>query len=576
MAYLVLARKYRPQNFDDVIGQEHVTRTLKNAISSDRVAHAILFSGPRGTGKTTVARILSKAMNCEKGPTPQPCNQCNSCREITASSAVDVFEIDGASNNSVEQVRDLRDNIKYMPAHSRYKIYIIDEVHMLSTAAFNALLKTLEEPPSHVLFIFATTEAHKIPLTILSRCQRHDFRRIDVSAIADHLEKISKKENFDIPRESLEMMAREADGCMRDAISLLDQVVSCSQAGLSGDQILDILGIIDRKIIFDLSDALLAGNIPAIIEILDQLYERGQDMKKLYGDLLGHFRNLMVVKMGEKVHQLVDVPDHEIELMSRQVQNIPATHIGQLFDVLFREEPSLKYSAQPKLALEMACIRMCRMKPALDIDKLIDSLHQFKKGANINVTAVPQVSDEKSEYGLTVSSPKFSESYPESYPKSNQSSDQNVSKTPAEENPPAPEQQTSPPLNSQESPALLWPKVIENLKQEQPLLGASLAKTKLVAFKENQMTIEVEGNGFNVNRINKNLPHLKKICGDLFGKEPEITLSAKKDFSPDHRQKFAEKEQLKQEALNHPMVTAAQEIFNGKVIEVKILQEEPS
>ena len=211
MSYLVLARKYRPQTFEEVIGQDHITRTLANAISSDRVAHAILFSGPRGTGKTTVARILAKTMNCKKGPAPIPCNECRSCKEITSGRAVDVYEIDGASNNSVDQIRELRENVRYMPAHSLYKIYIIDEVHMLSKSAFNALLKTLEEPPSHVMFIFATTEPNKIPITILSRCQRHDFRRISLESISKHMSLLCSKEGKDIKNESLELIAREAD-----------------------------------------------------------------------------------------------------------------------------------------------------------------------------------------------------------------------------------------------------------------------------------------------------------------------------------------------------------------------------
>jgi DNA polymerase III subunit gamma/tau len=374
MAYLVLARKYRPQTFEDVVKQDHVTLTLKNAIASNRMAHAVLFSGPRGTGKTTVARILAKAMNCEKGPAPVPCNSCKSCHDITSSGAVDVYEIDGASNNGVEQVRELRDNIKYMPAHSRYKIYIIDEVHMLSTAAFNALLKTLEEPPAHVLFIFATTEPHKIPLTILSRCRRHDFRRISIDAITDHLETICKKENFDIEKESLDLMAREAGGCMRDALSLLDQVMTCSQGGVARDQILDVMGVIDRKLIFDMTDGILAANVPDILVVLDEIYDRGQDMKKLYSDLLEHFRNLLVVKLAKNLDKLVDVPKHELKMMVDQVSRVTASHIGQLFDILFREEPTVRFSAQPKMALEMALIRMCQIKPVLSIDEVIEKL----------------------------------------------------------------------------------------------------------------------------------------------------------------------------------------------------------
>jgi DNA polymerase-3 subunit gamma/tau len=269
MSYLVLARKYRPQAFDQVVEQVHITRTLTNAITSGRVAHAILFSGPRGTGKTTVARILAKAMNCEQGPTPQPCNNCRSCNEITGGHAVDVFEIDGASNNSVDQVRELRENIKYMPAHSPHKIYIIDEVHMLSAAAFNALLKTLEEPPSHVMFMFATTEPHKIPITILSRCQRYDFRRIGLDSISSHMESLCRQEGFEVDGESLGLIARESGGSMRDALSLLDQLMTCSQGQVSHEQVLDILGVIDRKVIFDLAGSILNMDIIAVLDLLD-------------------------------------------------------------------------------------------------------------------------------------------------------------------------------------------------------------------------------------------------------------------------------------------------------------------
>ncbi|MDY6952253.1 MAG: DNA polymerase III subunit gamma/tau, partial [Thermodesulfobacteriota bacterium] len=226
MSYLVLARKYRPQTFEEVVGQDHVTRTLKNAIRADRVAHALLFSGPRGVGKTSVARIMAKAMNCESGPTPSPCNVCRSCREITEGVSLDVFEIDGASNRGINEIRELRENIKYMPSHGRFKIYIVDEVHMLTTEAFNALLKTLEEPPPHVLFFFATTEAHKIPITILSRCQRHNFKRIGLEDILTSLRRVSHEMSFRIDDEGLVLLAREAGGSMRDALSLLDQVMA--------------------------------------------------------------------------------------------------------------------------------------------------------------------------------------------------------------------------------------------------------------------------------------------------------------------------------------------------------------
>ena len=379
MSYLVLARKYRPQTFEQVEKQDHVTRTLTNAISADRVAHAILFSGPRGTGKTTVARILAKAMNCKGGPVRIPCNECRSCREITIGSAVDVFEIDGASNNSVDQIRELRENVKYMPAHSLYKIYIIDEVHMLSIAAFNALLKTLEEPPPHVMFIFATTEPRKIPITILSRCQRHDFRRIDVESISKHLKEICTKEGVEIAVESLGLIAREAGGSMRDGLSLLDQVMSCTKGTITHEQMIDILGVIDREILFNLSKAILRADIPEVLDILDEIYSAGHDMKKLYADLIEHFRNLLVVKMVKKTDKLVDIPSHEIDLMIDQVKEIPATFLNQLFELLFREEISILNSTQPRLAIEMVFIKMFQIKPALPIDVLIEKLDNLRK-----------------------------------------------------------------------------------------------------------------------------------------------------------------------------------------------------
>ena len=291
MSYLVLARRYRPQTFDQVIEQEHVTRTLSNAIAANRVAHAFLFAGPRGTGKTTVVRIMAKALNCQEGPLATPCNRCRSCNEITVGNAVDVYEIDGASNNGVDQIRDLRENVKYLPAHSRYKIYIIDEVHMLSIAAFNALLKTLEEPPEHILFMFATTEPHKIPVTILSRCQRHDLRRIPTGAISAHLVSICKQEGVNVPPESLDAMAREAAGSVRDALSLLDQVLSGTTGEVTHKQVLEMVGVVDRQIVLRFSQAILNSDIAQTLITVEKAYRHGQNLKMVYAELLAHFRD---------------------------------------------------------------------------------------------------------------------------------------------------------------------------------------------------------------------------------------------------------------------------------------------
>jgi len=368
MSYLVLARKYRPQSFEEVVGQTHVTRTLTNAILSGRVAHALLFSGPRGTGKTTIARILTKVLNCQtntENNEATPCNKCESCIEITSGHSTDVFEIDGASNNSVDQIRELRENAKYMPSKSLYKIYIIDEVHMLSTAAFNALLKILEEPPAHVKFMFATTEPHKIPITIMSRCQRHDLRRINIRSITKHMAYLCESEHVEMADESLDLIAQEADGSMRDSLSLLAQIMGCSESPVTHDNVLSILGAVDRRVLFEISDAILTANISRTLEIIEEIYTRGQNIKKFYAALITHFRNLFMAKIGAGAEKLIDLPDHELKKMADVVHGVSEHYINQVLNILFKEESSLRYSPQPKLSLEIIIIKLLRSRPAL-------------------------------------------------------------------------------------------------------------------------------------------------------------------------------------------------------------------
>jgi DNA polymerase III subunit gamma/tau len=556
MSYLVLARKYRPQTFGEVVKQEHITRTLSHAITSGRVAHAILFSGPRGTGKTTVARILAKSMNCKTGPTPVPCNDCRSCREITSGNGADVFEIDGASNNSVDQIRDLRENVKYMPAHSSYKIYIIDEVHMLSIAAFNALLKTLEEPPSHVLFIFATTEPRKIPITILSRCQRHDFRRIDVESISEHMKNICIKEDIDIDVDSLSLIARAANGSMRDGLSLLDQVMSCSKGAIEHNQVLDILGIVDRNIIFKISNAVLKGHIMEILDILDQVYGTGHDMKKLYADLIEHFRNLFIVKMGEKGRKLLDLPSHEIDRMLDQTKNVPATFLNQIFDLLFKEEPAIERASQPRFAIEMVFIRMFQMKPALPIDVLIEKLDVLKKdfdGSQINTTGADSRPLRHDHQNNTLT--------PSGSPAKTAETTQTLISDPG------------PVADRDDTPEERWEKLLSIFIEEYPSLATNLKNSKIKELSGNRLEIEVNGNDFNLTMVRKekNIGIIKKVCSDFFGREMDVIMQTKKIPDIQHQRKHDRTARLKQEALGHPLVTDALEIFNGNVVDVKIL-----
>lgn len=562
MSYLVLARKYRPQTFEEVVAQAHITRTLTNAISSGRVAHAILFSGPRGTGKTTVARILAKAMNCKEGPTAVPCNVCTSCNEITAGNAVDVFEIDGASNNSVDQVRELRENVKYMPAHSLYKIYIIDEVHMLSTAAFNALLKTLEEPPSHVMFMFATTEPHKIPITILSRCQRHDFRRMDLNSISSHMASLCRQEGFEIAEESLGLIAREAGGSMRDGLSLLDQVMTCIQGPITHEQVLDILGIIDRKFIFDLSESILKADIPAVLDLLDDIYDHGHDIKKLYADLTEHFRNLLVAAMGKKVNKLVDLPSGEIDQLVAQAETTSTAVLNQIFDLLFKEEASIRLSAQPKLALEMALIRLLQSKPVLPIDVLIDKLDILRE--EMFASGQPQEFVGTAPHSAINAKDRSAGSQVKTSPGSSKSG---AKRSGAET------KEASPANSPAENSAEAWTQISKIISNKYPSLAANLAKCRLKKIEGQRLEIEVPGNGFTLKMIQreKNMAVLQQVCADVLGSRKDIRLSAGTTPDDNYQKKKSHDNELKKKALSHPLVADAVEIFDGKLIDVKLL-----
>jgi len=561
MSYLVLARKYRPQTFEEVVRQDHVTRTLSNAIEAGRIAHAILFTGPRGTGKTTVARILAKAMNCEQGPASKPCNTCRSCLEITNGYAADVFEIDGASNNSVDQVRDLRDNLKYMPAHSRFKIYIIDEVHMLSLAAFNALLKTLEEPPAHVLFMFATTEVHKIPITILSRCQRHDLRRIETSAISEQLRGICDREQVSIDDQSLTLLSQEAGGSMRDALSLLDHVVASAQGPISAPLISQLLGLVERRNLFDISAAVFARDIKSVLEKIDLFWRQGYELKRFYTDLVAHFHHLAVAKLGAQGVGLIDLPSHEIDEMKSQTAEVPASYLTQIFDVLFQAEPSIKLSAQPRLALEMIFLKLFQTPPSLPLEMLIDKLEQLR-GQSGGATSGSQTPGSQAPSALEATAEGVAG--PQTLA--------NVKDTSEERN------ESGSPAKSTVSAAAvtesdLCGRVLERLESEKPSLAALLRKCSLSTQDNACFDIEVTENEFVLKSITRQVPVLEEICSAEAGRAIQVKVHTNIEDAGAKEKQKQEGERLKKQALSHPMVMAALEIFNGKVIDIKVIQE---
>ncbi|MBW1650399.1 MAG: DNA polymerase III subunit gamma/tau [Deltaproteobacteria bacterium] len=549
MSYLVLARKYRPQTFEEVVKQEHVTKTLANSIKAERVAHAILFTGTRGTGKTTIARILAKAMNCKQGPAPIPCNQCRSCKEITRGYSPDVIEIDGASNNRVENIRELIDNAKYMPSHSKFKIYIIDEVHMLSASAFNALLKTLEEPPAHILFFFATTEPRKIPITILSRCQRHDLRRIDTPSIIKHLAFISEKEKIEISEESLSMIAREGSGSIRDSLSLLDHVISGCSGKVLHQTALDILVAVDRKIVFSLSEALIDSDIKKALSILNEVYLRGSDIKIFYKEILSHFRDLILISMEKS--DLVDAPASEIEIMIKSIKEKPFGMLNRIFEFLLKEEAAINFSNNPKLLFETILIRLTYVKPVMSVDNLIQKL-------DLLYDKTQALKPEAFEYKRQ---------------KPAEPEENLLKETPAEYN----EKQgyenkkETISINSKEE---LWKSALKLIEKNSPATASHLEGSFPTQLSDDTIKIEASANKVVIDRLNlkKNLGIISKAVSKIAGKKLKALIDGKILNDKQNGAKNSNKKELENKALNHRLVQEAMEIFDGRLKSVKILK----
>lgn len=386
-----LYRVYRPKNFSNVIGQEHIVRTLKNQIENNNVGHAYLFCGTRGTGKTSTAKIFSRAVNCTNLHNDEPCNECENCREILEDKTMDVVEIDAASNNSVDDIRELRENVKYSPAKAKYKVYIIDEVHMLSQGAFNALLKTLEEPPSYVIFILATTEPHKIPATILSRCQRFDFKRVTVKDISSRMRYICEKEGIEADEKALNLIARNSQGALRDALSILDQCISFEGNKISYNDVIELLGSVNIEQLFDLAESIIKEDTRKSLQILNDFIIWGKDVRNLVNDLIDHFRNLMVCKISNDLDEIISLPEETIDLLKQQAETIDTNNLIRILNILSEAQDGMKISSNPRVLMEVTMMKIAQ--PMFDeskeaLIKRIENLEQKIESGNIKVNHI--------------------------------------------------------------------------------------------------------------------------------------------------------------------------------------------
>ena len=389
MSYLVLARKARPQTFDDVVGQRSIVKTLQNSLRRNRVAHAILFSGVRGVGKTTLARIMAKAISCVQAPTDNPCNQCESCLAITNGSALDLTEIDGASNRGIQEIRELKEKIRFLPVSGKFRVIIIDEVHMLTTEAFNALLKTLEEPPDHVYFMFATTELHKIPITILSRCQRYELKRIPAQELRNHFQKLAGEEGVELASAALDLIVREAEGSVRDGLSLLDQVFSYGEQSISVAEVVEVLGLVNHEVITRLARALLDKDAAEALKALDETFDFGMDLKRFTNELLDYFRSLILCKI-KGCTTLLDLPESELAVLEEMAAQYSLPTLHQKLNLLMQGIENIRTSSQPRLTLETTFLKAIEADNVVPVSELLSRVNQILTSIPVSSGTQPE------------------------------------------------------------------------------------------------------------------------------------------------------------------------------------------
>ncbi|MCB0415000.1 MAG: DNA polymerase III subunit gamma/tau [Bdellovibrionales bacterium] len=590
MSYQVIARKWRPKEFNEIIGQDHISQTLLNALKNNRLPHALLFTGPRGTGKTSSARVLAKSLRCPNAKDFIPCNQCSDCTEISSGSNVNVSEIDGASNNGVEAIRELRESVGYMPSSGVYKVYIIDEVHMLSTSAFNALLKTLEEPPEHVIFVLATTEAHKIPNTILSRCQRFDFRRIPTQKVTEHLKAICDAEGIQAHSDALWVIARQGEGSMRDSQSLLDQVITFSDGELTQDTVNQVLGLTDREVLLEVLEAIAHKKNDVLLASIEKIFTAGYDPKVFVQDLLETIRNLLLVKISteESAPQIVDLPDGEIQALLKIGSSMSHEDIHLLFDMALKGGDDIPKSQSPHIVLEMILLRMLHAPKIASLGQFINastnaapieskknnSIEQPKDVVRQNKTLTNNSNglsntDNLPNYAAPANT--LTEAAPSSLTKSTTGERSSSVKPTVEES------------TSSTTPTNQWHALVQKIKNVNPIVASQLENTYVKKLENNIITLAVPVKlGFIYEKLidpqfqRKILNYLNTFWGP--GYSLQIEKAHQKEESPqtpkalELEKKQKQQSEIQQQVEAHPVIQKTNELFKTEIMAIRKIQ----
>jgi DNA polymerase-3 subunit gamma/tau len=562
MSYQVFALKWRPQRFADLVGQEHVSRTLQNAIREDRIPHAFLLTGARGVGKTTTARILAKALVCEQGPAAEPCNECRLCREVTAGSALDVVEMDAASNRGIDDVRDLRESLSYAPAVARFKIYIVDEVHMLTKEAFNAFLKTLEEPPPYVKFIFATTDVHKVPVTIQSRCQRYDFRLLDRGEITEQLARIAEAEGVAISRAALGQVAGAGEGSLRDGESLLEQVVAYCGRTVRDEDVATALGLPEEKTLLSFCEALVGRRGGECLRLLDAVAAVGLDPKSFARGVLEMLRNLAVLKAAPGAADLVPATAETLAVLAGLAETVGAGRLQSLFELFLRTEVEIRGTTFPRMLLELAVIRAARLEEVHDLQELLRRLEELEgrtagSGTGAGAAGIPEG---------TFASFKEEAHSPEARPR----------EAPREDAPPA----SAPPAAAGVAGGDPYARFLDRIRREKGMLAGFLEHGRLLKAGEGVIEIgfSAEDRFFlDTAREHENLVFLRAAARELFGARAEVRLvvlegAEEGPADPPRARDSDLNKKLRHEALDHPALGWAVEVFQGQVMDIKLEQ----